>query len=97
MKKYKYSNKINILHWGNKTDYSRNPSFYLLKHNFLDIKFTVYISDFSFKFMPFDLCINGEQFFLMLPITLLDMSMPHPISHQIDTEKYTLRGTSLCC
>lgn len=57
------------------------PSFSLIKNNYLDVKFSAFISDQTFKFLPFDLAVNGENFFLILPITLLDMSNPQPLNN----------------
>ena len=59
MGQYKFSNQVEILSWGNKKHLERNPSYSLLKHQFLDIKFSVYISDLSLKFLPIDLAVNG--------------------------------------
>jgi hypothetical protein len=59
MGQYRHSNQIEILSWGNKKSIGYSPSFSLLRNQYLDIKFTVYLSDHSLKFLPFDLAING--------------------------------------
>jgi hypothetical protein len=76
MSQYRFSNAISILSCGgtaNPVPYSHYP---LSKNAHLDIKFTVKITDTIMRFLPFDLIINGEELFLILPITLLDMVTP---------------------
>ena len=97
MGQYRHSNQIEILNWGNKKSINYNPSCSLLKHQYLDIKFTVQVVDHSMKFLPFDLAINGQDCFLMLPVTLLDMSSVHPLHNPNDIEKYSLNGATLVC
>lgn len=104
MSKYKYSNQIRIISWGNKKlqnfnsmyqDYSvpfgqsvgpselklnkisekylTYASHCLPKQSYLDIRFTFFIADPTMKFLPFDLSVNGHDFFLILPLTILDV------------------------
>jgi hypothetical protein len=94
MSQYKHSNQITILNWGNKRSESYFPSFSLLKQNYLDIKFTAYIADTALRFLPFDLALNGQDSFLLLPITLLDMADPRHILGPNDLEQFALSGTA---
>ena len=66
--------------WGNKNSSYYDPSFPLLKDKELDIKFEVFIHDHNFKFMPFDIVVNGVDIFLVLPVSLLDMGHPRPLT-----------------
>ena len=71
---------IDILSWGSKKNFEYYPSCSLLKNQYLDIKFMVFIADHTLKFLPFDLAVNGEDFFLILPLTLLNMTSVYPSS-----------------
>lgn len=67
----------------------------LSKHSYLDIKFTFFLTDPTFKFLPFDLSINGHDFFLILPLTLLDMAIITPSITPYFLQRYTLQGMVL--
>ena len=59
MSQFKFSNLIEIHSWGNKKYMKNYPSFSLVKNNYLDVKFSAFISDQTLKFLPFDLAVNG--------------------------------------
>jgi hypothetical protein len=108
MSKYKYSNQIRVISWGNKKLHNFNsmyqdfsvplgqsvgPSHLTLntisskfltfashslpKQSYLDIRFSFFTADPGLKFLPFDLSINGGDFFLILPLTILDICSIH--------------------
>lgn len=84
-----------MLSWGGKTDLRHYPSSPLPRLNYLDIKFSCFVADHRLRFLPFDFTVNGKEYFVVLPITLLDMSkITNNISFE-EVEKYAKKSTIL--
>jgi len=70
MKGLKYSNRVKILSWADRSEIS---PYDIPRKGYLDIKFRFTVFDLNFKFLNFLLKVNGKVESLVLPVTLLDM------------------------
>lgn len=71
------------------------PSSPLPRLNYLDIKFSCFVADHRLRFLSFDFTVNGREYFVVLPITLLDMSkITNNVSFE-EVEKYARESTIL--
>ena len=94
MRGHEYSKEIKIASWANQRYIKK---YTLVENGFMDIKFTLSITDLNFKFLFFYFLINRKLSYFPLPITLLDMCHIHSPIHQHSISKYSLKGTTISC
>jgi len=80
MKGLKYSNRVKIVSWANRSEIL---PYDISRKGYMDIKFRFSVFDLNFRFLNFLVKVNGKVESLVLPVTLLDMcNLATPIDYQ---------------